>query len=111
MATQAVHGLSRYKKFGCRCSICSEAYEEYKLKNRKTNKRLFIPCDPLVSLLEDKFPGRALEMRDTLRRWKKRGTVDLYEADRICIMIGLHPYSVFGDLYFVGLEDQELIDS
>lgn len=108
MPSQIVHGLSRYKKFGCRCDVCLAAYAQYRQKSRKTPKKIFIPASPLLNLLDTKYPTRAHEMRNTIKAWRKRGTIELYEADRICIMLGIHPYEIFGDIYFSGLEPEEV---
>jgi hypothetical protein len=44
---------------------------------------------------------------DQIRGWKSKGTMlNAYEADRYATTIGLHPWMVWGDLWFA-IERQE----
>ena len=46
---------------------------------------------------------------DAVRNWRSRGTLlNAYDADRYATTIGLHPWMVWGDLWFV-IERQEAL--
>ena len=108
MPTELVHSLSRYKKYGCRCEQCCDAYSKYRESRRKRPQKVFVPATPLIEFLESQYPARAIEMRNIMKGWRSRGTVDLYEADKVCIKLGIHPYEIFGEIYFLGLEPEEI---
>jgi hypothetical protein len=54
--------------------------------------------------------GDALGIDSTqVRRWRSRGiTLSAFDADRYAMSIGLHPWMVWGDLWFA-IERQETL--
>lgn len=66
----------------------------------------FGPWLPLTPLLEQSgFTVRDLERvggkcRGQIQHWKRDGRVPLEQADELAVRVGLHPASVWGDLYW-----------
>lgn len=88
------HGkTSTYKKYGCRCNECELAYYNHRVKLGRTVPRL--PVEPIVAVMTD---GQRHIYKDWISHRRKYG-VRLYDADSMCISLGIHPMSVYGDLW------------
>ena len=88
------HGTtSTYKKYGCRCDDCQTAYYLHKVKLGRKVPRL--PVEPIVAVMTD-------TQKHLHKGWiatrRARG-VALYDADKMCISLGIHPMCVYGDLW------------
>jgi hypothetical protein len=88
-----VHGVNRYRKYGCRCDICRSAASALK---RLQRVQTTLPVQPLI----DKF-GDVIHRRfyRSLDKWHREG-VNPYVADKICCSLGCHPAEVYGDDWF-----------
>ena len=87
------HGVSRYRRLGCRCELCRAALRDAKRKRRQAN---LMPVQPLIDKFGDEF---CRKHRDALKTWTVEG-ISLYVADRICCERGHHPYEIYGDEWF-----------
>lgn len=88
------HGrTSTYKAHGCRCDDCKLAYYEHKVRLGRKVPRL--PVEPIVAVMTE---GQLHIHKDWIWNRRKNG-VNLYDADRMCISLGIHPMSVYGDLW------------
>ena len=88
------HGTtSTYKKYKCRCADCHEAYYRHKVKLGRKIPRL--PVQPIVDVMTE---GQRHLYKDWIWQRRRHG-VRLYEADAMCIGLGLHPMIVYGDLW------------
>lgn len=106
--TDFAHGLSGYKRKKCRCETCSEAYAEYRIKERLKYRRTpikhhLIDATPLIELYKE-FSNK--NGRRILKKWETEG-ISVYDADTYCMRLGLHPLEVFGASYFDGLTEEE----
>ena len=101
------HGtITGYTTFGCRCDACANAGREWRhqrnLKRRKARPPM-LPVEPLFGLLDD---SNRRETMKFLRRYINHG-IPIYRADFWCCKFGVHPYMVYGDLYFKDLWEGE----
>lgn len=102
------HGLSGYKRKKCRCETCSEAYEQYRIKERLKYRRTpikhhLIDATPLIELYREFATKNG---RRIVKKWEDEG-ISVYDADTYCMKLGLHPIEVFGAHYFEGLAEEE----
>ena len=102
------HGLSGYKRRKCRCKTCSEAYEQYRIKERLKYRRTpikhhLIDATPLIELYREFATKNG---RRIVKKWEDEG-ISVYDADTYCMKLGLHPIEVFGASYFDGLTEEE----
>ena len=98
-----IHGRSTYLKYKCRCDICCQDAKRYKRERKlklggDTDIRL--DATPLINrLIAD---GQlALVPRGAVRGWRERG-MSVYLADKWCIKLGYHPYTIFGQAFYEG---------
>lgn len=100
------HGLSMYRRAGCKCDVCRAANAVTRMKYKKPARpKLMLPCEPLVNLLTrlerlDEVDHRAL------KRWEVEG-VWVFIADVWCTRLGYHPAEVFGNAFYAGCFDEE----
>lgn len=102
------HGLSGYKRKKCRCETCSDAYEQYRIKERLKYRRTpikhhLIDATPLIELYREFATKNG---RRIVKKWEDEG-ISVYDADTYCMKLGLHPIEVFGASYFDGLTEEE----
>lgn len=93
------HGTrKRYEVDGCRCLPCCEARRAYnRTRNQqKKDKRTYLPCEPIWEVMT---PEQRNSAPTFLKAYKDKG-IPFYNADRWCIKLGLHPWSVYGDVWF-----------
>jgi hypothetical protein len=104
------HGLRGYKKYKCRCNICSEEYFQAKvrenIKNRKALiKHYMIAAEPLIALYKETIGRLNANQRRLVSKWETNG-ISVYDADVYSIRLGYHPYEIFGESYFEGLQEE-----
>lgn len=102
------HGtITGYTTHGCRCEPCAEAgarwREKRKARYAAKPKPPMLPVEPILAILDD-YNRREITL--VLKRSMARG-ISVYRADRICCKLGVHPWMVYGDLYFQDLWKQE----
>jgi hypothetical protein len=89
------HGTVRgYRVHGCRCAECSETHYFWAVNCGKIHPRF--PVDPIVEVMTE-------TQRHVHRAWirqRRKYGVRLHEADKMCVSLGLHPWTVYGDLWF-----------
>lgn len=94
------HGISGYKRNGCRCDICEAAYVKYNADRRKYPEIApRIDPEPLIEFIvghDAKLPGG---LSQQFARWRENG-VDVFVADRHCVKRGVHPFEVYGDVWW-----------
>ena len=94
------HGISGYKRRGCRCAVCEAAYVKYNADRRKyRHKAPRIKADLLVAFITENDSHVGGTSKAMMERWLRDG-VDLYVADAACVKRGVHPYEVFGDAWW-----------
>lgn len=98
-----IHGRSSYLKYKCRCDICCQSAKQY-----KRERRIKLGCDIKVRLDATPFINRLITdgqlsiiPRGALRGWQANG-MSVYTADKWCIKLGYHPFSVFGQAFYEG---------
>lgn len=99
-----IHGEPRTYKRGCRCRPCTDAVNEYnRNKDRRKKQQARIPFDPILSVMsmEQKRQHWALIESSTGK------TIPIYQADRLCIKFGYHPWTVYGDMWFQDLWEKD----
>lgn len=91
------HGISGYKRRGCRCDICLAANVKYNADRRKhKHKAPRIKADRLVAFIHENDDHIGKTSKQVMERWLREG-IDLYVADAACVRRGVHPFEVFGD--------------
>lgn len=95
------HGSVSSYRGGCRCEPCREAGKIDNKQRRRGLPRL--PVEPLARLTDSHFKD-AHEHIFSSRR--KKG-LTIYQADRLCCKAGLHPWLVYGDLWFQDLWEKD----
>lgn len=102
-----MHGtISGYTSGGCRCEPCMEAGREWRRKRQAkivANRPPKLPVAPIYALLDDSNRRR---YSSALNRYAKTG-IPIYSADAWCCKLGVHPWMVYGDLYFQDLWEKE----
>lgn len=103
------HSFIGYSKYGCRCDLCLQGYEKRKeYINARRRKFKIVPAvidgSPLAAIWKEQFriTGNNAQL---VKRWETKG-IDIYEADKYCMMLGKHPIEIFGDAYFTGIEEE-----
>lgn len=64
-----------------------------------------IDAAPLISIISSLETRLSTTNRRLVAKWSKNG-ISIYDADVYCIKLGYHPYEIFGEEYFSGLEDE-----
>jgi hypothetical protein len=89
------HGTVRaYRVHGCRCDECSQNHYFWAVGRGKIHPRL--PVEPIIGVMTD-------TQRHLHRAWilqRRKFGVRLHEADKMCVSLGMHPWTVYGDLWF-----------
>lgn len=94
------HGISGYKRGGCRCPICQAAYEAYNTNRRKYPELApKIDPEPLIAFIIESGEKITGGLSQQFERWRASG-VDLFIADRHCVKRGVHPFEVYGDMWW-----------
>lgn len=95
-----VHGVARYRQYGCRCDDCVAAYAGYRAKLRKYPEQSFtIDAEPLIRFIEKNDGVVKPSTQQTFVRWRDKG-VDIFVADQHCVKRGVHPFEVYGSDWF-----------
>lgn len=90
------HGtLTGYTNCGCRCEACAAAGKKWREK-RKSRQAPRLPIQPILDKLDD---SNRRQMMKSLGRYIDTG-IPLFSADYWCCKLGLHPWLVYGDLFF-----------
>ena len=95
----ASHGTrKKYEVEKCRCDLCCARRRQYnKERNeQKKNNRIYLPPEPIWEVMTQEQRNNAPTF---MSAYSKKG-IPLYNADRWCIKLGLHPWSVYGDVWF-----------
>jgi hypothetical protein len=108
--TDHAHGLRGYKVHKCRCEVCIGGFMAYKakrsLKNHKAAiKHYIIDGTPLVELYKKTYSRLDTPQRSLVKKWSTIG-ISVYDADKYSIKLGYHPYEIFGETYFEGLDEE-----
>ena len=108
--TDHAHGMRGYKVHKCRCETCVGGFMAYKarqsLKNRKAAiKHHIIDGKPLAELFKSLHGRLDTSQRRLVKRWTTVG-ISVYEADKYAVRFGYHPYEIFGESYFEGLDEE-----
>lgn len=101
------HGRNAYVNNRCRCEQCHQAALEYKRRYnaRKGKTRRLLDSQPFLDRIEK--DGRISWIcESTIRRWR-RGKIDLWVADRWAITLGYHPLEIWGQDFYVGVEEMD----
>lgn len=109
----AQHGsISMYVHHKCRCEPCRSEMALYKRTWRYRRQpgpvAISWPPEPIPGHLpfepvENAYRNVNVRFRassDTLWRWRFEG-LDIFRADQLCIAIGLHPYEVYGEAWYL----------
>lgn len=94
-----IHGTRRrYDVDGCRCLPCCEARRAYNeaRKKQKQDKQVYLPVEPIWNLFSPEQKSKSYSFYNT---YKDKG-VPFYQADKWCVKLGFHPWTVYGDLWF-----------
>jgi len=95
------HGISGYKRRGCRCGVCCAANDAYNQSRRKYKwPAPVLDGGPLVDFVLRVDDRLHSSMLDTLERWRVSG-VDVYTIDRQCVSRGVHPVEVYGSEWWL----------
>lgn len=104
---KVIHGtITGYTGGGCRCDACAAAGKEWRRKRQEKKRAMRppnLPVEPLYGLLDD---SNRREISKYLNRYGSRG-IPIYRADYWCCRLGVHPWMVYGDLYFKDLWEGE----
>ena len=101
-----IHGrIATYRRHGCRCAECSLTNYLWCVQRGRAIPRL--PVEPIFEVMT---PTQRHDYRGWLYSHQKHG-VRLYEADRMCVRLGLHPMSVYGDLWLSDMWGKEFGDA
>lgn len=93
-----LHGVWGYRHWKCRCDVCSAAYQKHIMKRRKNPEpSVLIDPEPLIAFIEKEELRISGSMMQNFRRWRSRGGVDIFVADKMCIKRGAHPSQVYGE--------------
>lgn len=99
-----MHGRYKtYKQNGCRCEPCREAGKVWRSENRKPRAQRRLPVEPILAQLDD-YNRR--DYMHGLKRFIGPG-IPIFSADHWCIKLGLHPWIVYGDLWFQDIWEGE----
>lgn len=91
------HGTrQRYRNVGCRCVACTRGTHGANLPTE-----LRWPYRWLVAALGDQV--EAWYSEEQIALWKDQGLGD-FEADEVCILLGVFPHSVFPGFMEAGLD-------
>jgi len=87
--------LSKYRG-GCRCDECREIGRKSNMQRDRKIPRL--PVHPMI----DKFSSNdfSKKYQNSIDNWKTTG-VSIFKIDEICCSMGMHPYDVYGDDWFL----------
>lgn len=100
------HGTTQmFKKGGCRCADCQQAFYLHKVRTGRYIPRL--PVEPIVAVMTD---GQRHLYKDWILIRRKHG-VKIYDADQMCVSLGLHPMVVYGDLWLSDTWGKEFADA
>lgn len=88
------HGLIATYASGCRCEPCRDALKRKNARRKRAHPTL--PTSFLVTHLPKDFTSR---YKKSLATWEDKG-IPVFTADTICVEYGLHPWTVFGDLWY-----------
>lgn len=92
------HGTySAYTSGGCRCDDCRQAARDH--KRRKYGDTVRLPWEPMFEKFSE-FEAFSLRYSAFFPSWKRYG-IDPYKADTVCCDMGVHPYEIWGDEWFV----------
>lgn len=95
------HGKASTYRHGCRCLPCKMAMTEDNKKRDRRSARL--PVEPLARLTDEHFKIKHQTIFDKSRT---QG-LTIYQADRLCCEAGLHPWLVYGDLWFKDIWEKD----
>lgn len=81
---------------GCRCDKCKATIKARNLKRGGRKRVPKVPFDPIIEAM-------SLEMRgihsNTVRANAGK-EISIFMADRWCVKLGYHPWTIYGDLWF-----------
>lgn len=93
------HGTrKKYNIDKCRCDLCRKAISSYNAQRQRLRykKQPYLPLQPVWDLMPQEWRNNHGEFyRNNIEKGLR-----LYKADRMCVKLGLHPWSVYGDLWF-----------
>lgn len=121
MARQKVeyeHGsYGMYLRRGCRCDVCkagaAKKRAEYRAprpdgpKNYQVtygSVRVRLDASPLIAFIRHNVHIDKV-LRKRMDHWTRHG-IELYHADRLAIQFGTHPYLLWGDEFYQGMEKE-----
>jgi len=89
---------NKYDIDKCRCDLCTEAVRIYNQQRREARKERepYFPIEPIWDLMPADMKKHHMKFYNA----SKETGVRLYLADRWCIKLGHHPWTVYGDLWF-----------
>jgi hypothetical protein len=100
------HGtISAYRTHKCRCVECKICYYRWSVSRGDSHPRL--PVEPIYEVMT--ATQRHLH-KDWLWSHRKHG-VRLHEADKMCVSLGLHPWTVYGDLWWSDMWGKDFGDA
>lgn len=100
-----IHGtITGYTRHACRCEHCAQAGRDWREKRKA--RRNAIPRLPVEMIYPHVKGADRRRQMAALQRYAKQG-IPIYKADIWCCRLGLHPWFVFGDLYFQDLWEAE----
>jgi len=100
MSRTKTHGITSYKKRGCRCELCCAAWARYNMSRRLHKEKSFkIPAGPLVEFMREHDGRMDGAKARAAKRWLEEG-VDIFTADKACVRRGFHPFEVYGSAWF-----------
>lgn len=90
-----IPSLSKYRG-GCRCDGCREIGSKSNMQRDRKIPRL--PVHPMLNRFSsDDFSKK---YQNSIDSWKTNG-VNVFKIDEICCSMGMHPYDVYGDDWFL----------
>jgi hypothetical protein len=81
-------------------------------RRKHTHPAVLIDPEPLIDFLMSVSTRDSRPIYASFTRWRQKGGVDIFIADRHCIRNGVHPSEVYGDLWWeMALADADLVAS
>lgn len=100
------HSIGGYDR-GCRCEICKEAKAVARLAGNPRPSKLVLPFEPLLAALERRGQTQLVEPSQVYK-WRKKGGINVYQADMWAMRFGFHPIEIWGMAFYEGCFDGEL---
>lgn len=76
------------------------AYQKYRRSQRKhQDTPPMIDPEPMIEFIIGLGEPQTSTLRRMFHSWRTNG-IDIYRVDRLCIARGVHPFEVYGDLWW-----------